>query len=600
MARYTDDSKERVRDAIDMIDLVGTRAELRRAGADSYTGLCPFHDERTPSFSVTPSKKMYYCFGCQAAGDPFTFAMETQGLDFPGALEWLADRYDVKLELAEQDPRALARRAHEERLQALLERTCGYYERYLWESEEAVRARDYLAGRGLEEALLRRFRVGYAPSAYDRVLLASRRGGFSEQELLQAGLVQRSSDQPGRVYDRFRARITFPLCDGRGRVVGFGARAMRAEDPAKYLNSSESDIFHKREHLFGEHLARRPAARAGAVVLCEGYTDVIAMHQAGVENCVGSMGTALSAEQVGVLARLAPRLILALDADGAGQAAMLKSAALAAAKRVELRVVPLPPGSDPADVLQREGAAALPALVDRAVAFVRFRVERILAAGELGTPEGRDRVLEELRPVFAEIGPGAMREELEREVAARLGVSERTIERVLGQGAARPAGATAPPGAALAAGAPLTRAALDAGERTEYAFLELCIALPERGSALLGEIDIDATFANPLTRTAAERLRASIESPAVDEQESALRALLTKLAVIASTLDAMPGQLEVAVRQLELARIERLIESLRAGGGAGVEQLGHERAEIKAELDEWMARALGETAAPAR
>jgi DNA primase len=600
MARYTDDSKERVRDAIDMIDLVGTRAELRRAGADSYTGLCPFHDERTPSFSVTPSKKMYYCFGCQAAGDPFTFAMETQGLDFPGALEWLADRYDVELELAEQDPRAAARRAHEERLQTLLERTCGYYERYLWESEEAVRARDYLAGRGLEETLLRRFRVGYAPSAFDRVLLASRRGGFSEQELLQAGLVQRSSDQPGRVYDRFRARITFPLCDSRGRVVGFGARAMRAEDPAKYLNSSESDIFHKREHLFGEHLARRPAARAGAVVLCEGYTDVIAMHQAGVENCVGSMGTALSAEQVGVLARLAPRLILALDADGAGQAAMLKSAALAAAKRVELRVVPLPPGSDPADVLEREGAAALPALVDRAVAFVRFRVERILASGELGTPEGRDRVLEELRPVFAELGPGAMREELEREVAARLGVSERTLERVLGQEAARPAGAPLAAGTALAAGAPLTRPTLDAGERTECSFLELCIALPERGSALLGEIDVDALFANPLTRTAAERLRASIESPAVEAHESNLRALLTKLAVIASTLDAMPGQLEVAVRQLELARIERSIEALRAGGGAGVEQLGHERAEVKAELDQWMARALGETAAPAR
>jgi DNA primase len=589
MPRYTDDSKERVRDAVDMIDLVGTRVELRRSGADSYTGLCPFHDERTPSFSVTPSKKMYYCFGCQASGDPFTFAMETEGFDFPGALEMLADRYNVTLELAEEDPRAAARRAHEARLQALLERTCGYYERYLWESDEAAKARDYLAGRGLEEAVLRRFRVGYAPSAYDRVLLASRRGGFSEQELLEAGLVQRSVDRPGRVYDRFRARITFPLCDRRGRVVGFGARAIRAEDQAKYLNSAESPIFHKREHLFGVHLAQTAAARAGEVVLCEGYTDVIAMHQAGVENCVGSMGTALTVEQVGVLARLAPRLILALDADGAGQAAMLKSAALVAAKRVELRVVPLPPGSDPADVLRREGAAALPALVERAVAFVRFRVERILAAGERGTPEGRDRILEQLRPVFAELGPGAMREELAREVSSQLGVSERTIERVLDAGGGAP-------GAAAGASVP----ALDAGERTECAFLELCIALPERGSALLGEIDVDAMFASPLTRTAAERLRASIDSPAIHSGEGGLEALLTKLAVIASTLDAMPGQLEVAVRQLDLARIERAIDGVRAGGGAGVEQLGHERAEVQAELAEWLLRALEETAATAR
>jgi DNA primase len=588
MPRYTDDSKERVRDAVDMIDLVGTRVELRRAGADSYTGRCPFHDERTPSFNVTPSKKMYYCFGCQASGDPFTFAMETEGFDFPGALEMLAERYNVTLELAEEDPRAAARRTHEARLQALLERTCGYYERYLWESTEAARARDYLAGRGLEEAVLRAFRVGYAPSAWDRVLLASRRGGFSEQELLEAGLVQRSIDQPGRVYDRFRTRITFPLCDRRGRVVGFGARAMRAEDPAKYVNSSESPIFRKREHLFGVHLAQSAAAQAGAVVLCEGYTDVIAMHQAGVENCVGSMGTALTAEQVGVLARLAPRLILALDADGAGQAAMLKSAALVQAKRIELRVVPLPAGSDPADVLKREGAAALPALVKRAVAFVRFRVERILAGGDRGTPEGRDRILEQLRPVFAELGPGAMREELEREVSSQLGVSERTVEQVLGAGGARQAaaGVSAP--------------ALDAGERTEFAFLELCIALPERGSALLGEIAIDAMFANQLTRTAAERLRASIESPAVHADESALRTLLTKLAVIASTLEAMPGQLEVAVRQLDLARIERAIEGVRAGGGAGVEQLGHERAEVQAELAEWLVRALEETAATAR
>ncbi|HEX2702078.1 MAG TPA: toprim domain-containing protein, partial [Solirubrobacteraceae bacterium] len=414
------------------------------------------------------------------------------------------------------------------------------------------------------------------------------RGGFSEKELLEAGLVQRSSDQPGRVYDRFRRRITFPLCDRRGRVVGFGARAMRAEEQAKYLNSSDSDIFHKREHLFGVHLAQRPAARAGAVVLCEGYTDVIAMHQAGVENCVGSMGTALSAEQVGVLARLAPRLILALDADGAGQAAMLKSAALVAAKRIELRVVPLPAGSDPADVLKREGAAALPALVDRAVAFVRFRVERLLATGQRDTPEGRDRILEALRPVFAELGPGAMREELEREVSAQLGLSERTIERVLGASGARQ----------VAGGVPAP--ALDAGERTECAFLELCIALPERGSALLGEINIEAMFANPLTRAAAERLRANVDSPAIDAEESGLEALLTKLAVIASTLDAMPGQLEVALRQLDLARIERAIDGVRAGGGAGVEQLGHERAEVKAELDEWMARALEETAAPAR
>jgi DNA primase len=592
MARYTADSKDRVRDAIDMVDLVGTRTELRRAGADSYSGLCPFHDERTPSFSVKPSEKLYYCFGCQASGDAFTFVMETQGLDFPGALELLADRYNVRLELEDEDPRASEGRRRRERLLELLERTCGYFERYLWESDEAARAREYLAGRGLEQALLAEFRVGYAPSAWDRVLLASRRGGFSERELLDAGLVQRSRDQPGRVYDRFRARITFPLCDRRGRVLGFGARAMRAEDAAKYLNSADGEVFHKREHLFGEHLARAVAAKAGSVVLCEGYTDVIAMHQSGVRNCVGLMGTALTDEQLALLSRLAPTLVLALDADGPGQEAMLKAARGEEQKRFELRVVPLPAGSDPAEVLQRDGPGGLPALIARAMPFVRFRVERILAAGDVGTPEGRDRVLAELAPVFAKVNLGAMREELEREVASRLGVSEKAVEQLLA-GARR---------GSSAAGRPLavTTPSLDIGERTERGFLALCIALPDRGGPLLGEIDLDASFSNALTRAAAKHLAAHIDAPAAGIDDPALVSLLAELSVRASTLVVVPAHLEVERRQLELARIERAIDAARAGGGSGMTQLGHEREAVKGELDLWLTRALEETSASPR
>jgi DNA primase len=592
MARYTADSKDRVRDAIDMVDLVGTRTELRRAGADSYSGLCPFHDERTPSFSVKPSEKLYYCFGCQASGDAFTFVMETQSLDFPGALELLADRYNVKLELEDEDPRASEGRRRRERLLELLERTCGYFERYLWESDEAARAREYLAGRGLEQALLAEFRVGYAPSAWDRVLLASRRGGFSERELLDAGLVQRSRDQPGRVYDRFRARITFPLCDRRGRVLGFGARAMRAEDAAKYLNSADGEVFHKREHLFGEHLARAVAAKAGSVVLCEGYTDVIAMHQSGVRNCVGLMGTALTDEQLALLSRLAPTLVLALDADGPGQEAMLKAARGEEQKRFELRVVPLPAGSDPAEVLQREGPGGLPALIARAVPFVRFRVERILAAGDVGTPEGRDRILAELAPVFAKVSLGAMREELEREVAGRLEVSEKAVEQLLA-GARRGSSAAGRTPAAPAS-------ALDVGERTERGFLALCIALPDRGGPLLCELDIDATFSSALTRAAAKHLAAHIDAPAAGIDDPALASLLAELSVRASTLAVVPAQLEVERRQLELARIERAIDAARAGGGSGMTQLGYEREAVKGELDLWLTRALEETSASPR
>src|ERR1700761_5504511 len=358
MALYTSSSRDAVRDAVDFVELVSARTELRRAGPARYEGLCPFHDERTPSFGIDPAQKVYYCFGCQASGDVFTFVQETEGVDFKGALELLAERYGVELQREQEDPREAERRRRRERLLELLKRTSGYYERYLWESSEASRARAYLAERGLSEEMLREFRVGYAPSAWDRVLLASRRGGFSEAELYATGLAQRSK-QNGQPYDRFRGRIMFPLADVRGRVLGFGARAMREDQKPKYLNTSDNDVYHKGLHLYGADLARAHATRAGEVVVCEGYTDVIALHQAGLRNAVGLMGTALTAEQVGELARMASTVLLALDADTAGQEAMLRASALAAKRKLELRVVELPAGADPAELVQREGAGAI-------------------------------------------------------------------------------------------------------------------------------------------------------------------------------------------------------------------------------------------------
>jgi hypothetical protein len=275
MARYTQDSRERVRDAVDFEELVGARTELKRAGVRRLQGLCPFHDERTPSFGIDPVEKLYHCFGCGVGGDVFSFVMETEGLDFAGALESLADRYGVELEREAEDPAAAARRERNDRLLALLERTAAYYVRVLWESPEAAGAREYLASRGLEEGALREFRVGFSPGAFDRVVSASERAGYRAEELLACGLASRRRDGRG-VIDRFRGRIMFPLCDERGRVLGFGARALQPEDQPKYLNSSDNDVFHKGELLYGADLARTAAARAGRVVLVEGYTDAVA------------------------------------------------------------------------------------------------------------------------------------------------------------------------------------------------------------------------------------------------------------------------------------------------------------------------------------
>ncbi|MEA2349505.1 MAG: primase, partial [Thermoleophilaceae bacterium] len=241
MALYTKESIERVKDSIDMVQLVGARSDLRRVGT-RWVGLCPFHDERTPSFSVNAEHKLYHCFGCGESGDAIGFVQATEALDFPGAVELLADRYGVELKREDEDPKAEARRRRRERLLQLVERTTRYYERVLWESGEAARAREYLAGRGLEEPILREFRIGYAPSAWDRVTVGAQRDGFKPDEIAAAGLGQRG--RQGGFYDRFRGRIMFPLADARGRVLGFGARSLTDEQRPKYINTAENELYH--------------------------------------------------------------------------------------------------------------------------------------------------------------------------------------------------------------------------------------------------------------------------------------------------------------------------------------------------------------------
>ncbi|MEA2375567.1 MAG: primase, partial [Thermoleophilaceae bacterium] len=355
MSLYTKDSIERVKDAVDMVQLVGARSDLRRVGT-RWTGLCPFHDERTPSFSVNAEHKLYHCFGCGESGDAIGFVQATEALDFRTAIEFLADRYGVELQREEEDPQAELRRKRRERLLSLIERTTAYYARYLWESDEARPAREYLAGRGLNEDVLRTFRIGYSPSAWNKVVDGAQRDGFRPEELAAAGLAQRG--RQGGFYDRFRGRIMFPLADSRGRVLGFGARALRDDQKPKYLNTSENDLYHKGRQLFGIDHARAAAAKRGRIVAVEGYTDVLALHQGGITESVAIMGTALTQEQLAELSRAAGTLHLALDADSAGQEAMLRAAKVAAGRRLELRVVPLPDGADPADLVQSEGPAA--------------------------------------------------------------------------------------------------------------------------------------------------------------------------------------------------------------------------------------------------
>lgn len=600
MARYTPDSKERVRDAVDMVALVSARTELRRAGPSSYQGLCPFHDERSPSFGIDPAKKVYHCFGCGAGGDVFTYAMETEGLDFGGALEWLADRFGVGLEVEAEDAQAAERRQRRARLLELVDRTATFYARFLWDSSEAADARAYLAARGLSEETLRTFRVGYAPSAWDTVLVASRRNGFTEAELVATGLAQRNQDR-GTVYDRFRARIMFPLADLRGRTLGFGARAMRDNQQPKYLNTSDGEIYHKGRQLFAADLARAASAKAGRTILVEGYTDVLALHQAGLLNTVGLMGTALTGEQAAGLARLAPIVELALDADAAGKEAMLRAARVAAGQRLELRVVEMPAGTDPADLVAAEGAEAMRARTAAAVPFARFQVERILETADLSGGDGRDLAYADLRAVLSGVPPSPSRDELVRLVAGRLTLSEQLVSLLV---QAPPPGASPPRGAPRGddGGGPAPRhrpraaAVLDRREQTERTFLALCLELPDPGRSALRRVNLDQHFTSDLTRRAAAHLRDHLADPsrglADDDQE--LAALIAELSVRGGREPATPDTLEVEILQLEMARIEREIAAARSAGRLDVASLAAELTTVKADFGDAVERATAD------
>jgi DNA primase len=397
VARIKDSSVEEVKAAADMIAVVSTRTQLRKAGA-RYVGRCPFHEERTPSFSVNPTDKLYYCFGCGQKGDLITFVRETEQLDFVGAIESLADRFNVQIEYEETSPEQDAQRRRRERLFELLGAATSFYERYLWDSQAGSLARDYLAGRGLGEEVCREYRLGLALGGTTLTRKALERG-FTRDELVAAGLINRRGN------DYFSGRLLFPLADARGRVLGFQARKLREDDPlrAKYVNSPEGELFRKGDLLYGLDRARAAIAKQERAVVVEGNTDVLALRQSGIEPVVASMGTALTERQLKELGRLTTRVWLCFDGDAAGEAATLRGMELAAAQGLDVRVVALPSGFDPADLAdgfdQRLGRAEsylgyrvrleIDRAADRQEAFVRVR--EVLSRFE-DSPERQDAI----------------------------------------------------------------------------------------------------------------------------------------------------------------------------------------------------------------
>ena len=392
MARIKDSSVEAVRRDADFVAVVEERTQLRKAGS-RLVGRCPFHEERTPSFSVNPVDKLFYCFGCHKKGYMIGFVKEAHGLDFVGAVEWLADRFRIPLEYEEETSRQTADRDRRRRLYELLDQAATFYERTLWDSQAGGMARDYLKGRGLGEEVSREFRLGLALGGSVLARKAAEKG-FGPAELREAGLTRQRGD------DYFQRRLLFPLADARGRIVGFQARRLHDDDPlaAKYVNTPESTLFHKGSVVYGLDRAKAAIAREDRACVVEGNTDVIALRQAGFEPVVACMGTALTEQQLKELGRLTKRLWLAFDGDIAGQTATLRGMELAGQQGFDIKVVALPPGVDPADDptgFEERLRAAEPYLVYRVTAEIEraddreaaFRVVKALLDAAPDSPE---------------------------------------------------------------------------------------------------------------------------------------------------------------------------------------------------------------------
>ncbi|MEM8747781.1 MAG: DNA primase [Actinomycetota bacterium] len=409
-----DDDVEKVRSAVSIVDVIQGYVALRKSGTN-WVGLCPFHAERSPSFNVRESTGRYKCFGCDKGGDVFTFIQEIEHLDFPSAVELLAGRAGIQLRYTTTGQSK--ERARRKRLVEAMSDAVEWYHQRLLEDPAARPARDYLRQRGLHGDVARRFRLGWAPDDWDQL---ARSLGQPEDVLSEIGLAFRN--RRNRMQDSFRARVMFPIFSDSGEAVAFGGRILPgSEDPAKYKNSSETPIYTKSRVLYGLNWAKADVAKSDQVVVCEGYTDVIGFHQAGVDRAVATCGTALTEEHVRLLKRYASRVVLAFDADAAGQGAAERFYEWEQRHQVEVSVARLPPGRDPGD-LARSDPAALSHAVDDPVPFLRFRLDRVVGRLPRDTAEHKVRYANKALEVISEHPNGDVRGIYAGEVAAHVGL----------------------------------------------------------------------------------------------------------------------------------------------------------------------------------
>jgi DNA primase len=543
-----DDDVVRVREATDLVELAREHLALKKSGR-RHVGLCPFHAEKSPSFSINQEQGVYYCFGCTASGDAITFVREVEHLDFVGAVERLASRAGIQLRY--DDAAYSENRKRRDRLHEAVAAAIAFYHERLMTHDDAGLARRYLRSRSYEKEAVQRFGIGYSPEGFDVLSRHLDEKKFSRGDITDAGLA--FVNKTNRLQDSFRGRLMFPIYDAQGHAAGFGARSLDGTPP-KYKNTQETPIYQKSRLLYGLNWAKPEIVARGEVVICEGYTDVMAFVLAGVPQVVATCGTALADEHFTMLKNFARKVTLAYDADAAGRAAAERCYQWEQRFEVQFQVADLPAGRDPGD-LWPDHAPALVAAVERAAPFLEFRVDRLLEAGDLSTIEGRARAAGAAATLVAEHPNELVRDQYVMKLAGRLQINDDRLREAVERSrhGERPRAATT--------SAPVRTRLVD---RRELDALRWAVHAPEAVSTRLA-IEL---FADPLARDACRALLQWSFREAVSHSEPEISKLLERLAVEDPIVDTQPPEDMVSrvVVNLVEASSQRLLASMVTSG----------------------------------
>jgi DNA primase len=435
MPRYSEETIQQIAAANDIVEVIGGYFPLRRAGA-TYKALCPFHQEKSPSFTVNPARQIFKCFGCGAGGSVIRFVMDYEHLDFPGALKRLADRAGITLqeeELSHEDRDRLSLRR---RLLELHREVAAFFHRQLLKSPDAQIARDYLRQRGIHAEIAKSWQIGYAPAGWDTLLRWSKERRFQSEELLASGLFsQKDPDSPqSPAYDRFRHRVMFPICNDTGEVIAFSGRVLEPDaKAAKYVNSPETPLFTKGDVLFGLHRTKRALIDQNAAIVCEGQLDLISAFEAGIQNVIAPQGTAFTPKQARILRRYVEEVTLCFDSDAAGLKAAERSLPALLEERLSVRVVQMPPGEDPDSVIRTQGSEAFRRMTQEAPEYFAFQIQRFARQPEAQNPRGRAQVAHQLAEALSLLKDPVLRDVQVQAVASGLGLSAESLGELVRQ-----------------------------------------------------------------------------------------------------------------------------------------------------------------------